>query len=249
MNNTIFLNEITKMYNTYLQTHRRSSAKLTNIHGSIANDLQQRLGNQYKVHSLGFNEGKEKEITGRYINKKADISIFKKINNNKLEEIGGIAFKSIMTNYAQNSNNYFENMLGETANIRANNKCYFQVLIIPETLPYFGEVKKKNLKDVVVKNEILTSNHLQKYIKLSNDTPAADKQSPDLMLLYLIKTCNTPIPINPITNNPSRKDWIDYMQQNLNIQLSTQAFNFGPTLIYNNYQDFISKVVQQVLSM
>ena len=34
-----------------------------------------------------------------------------------------------MQNYSQNSVNYFENMLGETANIRSNNKTYIEKII------------------------------------------------------------------------------------------------------------------------
>ena len=58
--------------------------------------------------------------------------------------LAAVGFKFVMSNYKQNSNNYFENMLGETANIRCNNIPYFQILVIPKELPYFdenGEIK------------------------------------------------------------------------------------------------------------
>ena len=50
-----------------------------------------------------------------------------------------------MRNYSQNSNNYFENMLGETANIRSNSIPYFQIFIIFDKVPYYeqGGIFKK----------------------------------------------------------------------------------------------------------
>ena len=62
---------------------------------------------------------------GRYINKNVDIVIYKRT------VIAGIGVKFVMQNYSQNSNNYFENMLGETANIRSKNIPYFQIFVIP----------------------------------------------------------------------------------------------------------------------
>ncbi|WP_049757049.1 hypothetical protein [Mycoplasma crocodyli] len=92
------------------------------------------LGNDYDVHSLGYGNGKEIKIPGRYIDKTVDITISK---NDSV--IAGIGVKFVMSNYKQNSNNYFENMLGETANLRSNNIPYFQIFILPELIPYFDK--------------------------------------------------------------------------------------------------------------
>lgn len=59
--------------------------------------------------------------------------------------VAGLAVKFVMQNYSQNSNNYFENMLGETANIRCGNCPYFQIFIILDKLPYYqrsGELSR-----------------------------------------------------------------------------------------------------------
>lgn len=247
MNNTEFIEKIKELYNVYIKSHRRSSAKLVAFHGSIAADLQQRLGKDYVVYSMGFNEGKEKKISGRYMDKKVDVAIFKKVGE-KLEEIGGIAVKSIMTNYAQNSNNYFENMLGETANLRSSQKLYFQVLILPETVPYFGDKKidEVEYKDIVVKNEILNMATLNKYLKLSNDNTDNFMHTPNKSLLYLIKTTDSPV---DTSKHPTRKDWIDYLEKNLNIKKSTQKLVFGNAIIYNDYEKFIVKVAHAVLAV
>src|SRR5690554_590456 len=109
-----FLEATKKSFITSLETGPRSNEKLKVLHGFIAEDLQNRLGKEYIVKSLGFKDGKEEKITGRYMDKNVDITVIK----NK-KKIAGVAVKFVMSNYSQNSNNYFENMLGETANIRS----------------------------------------------------------------------------------------------------------------------------------
>lgn len=141
-----------------MNTGSRSNAKLKVLHGAIAQDLSERLGKDYQIKSLGFEKGSEGKISGRYINKNVDILVEKE---NK--PIVGIGIKFVMQNYSQNSNNYFENMLGETANIRSKNIPYFQIFIIPETLPYY---KKEGMtKDW----ENFKIHHIEKYRTLSND--------------------------------------------------------------------------------
>ena len=128
MNNSQFLAILKKSFITYLQTGARSNKKLGILHGAISEDLQKRLNNRaYSVHSLGYGIGKEHKINGRYLDKTVDITV---TENGK--PIAGIAVKYVMSNYSQNSNNYFENMLGETANIRCTKIPYFQILIETE---------------------------------------------------------------------------------------------------------------------
>lgn len=90
--------------------------------------------------SLGYGAGQEHKISGRYVDKAVDITI---AENNI--PVCGIAVKYIMSNYSQNSNNYFENMLGETANIRSAKIPHFQIFATPDKIPYFdkdGNIKK-----------------------------------------------------------------------------------------------------------
>ena len=247
MNNVDFLDAIKSLYTEYLKTHRRSSAKLVPFHGKIAEDLQNRLGNNYIVKALGFENGKEACLTGRYLDKKVDISVFRKDKNEEIG-LGGIAIKSIMTNYSQNSNNYFENMLGETANLRSADKLYFHIVVLPEKLPYFGEkiINNNKEKDVVTKIEHITTHNLDKYIKLSNDNISEYLHSPNKTLLYIIGTTDNDL---NQTINMSRDKWISFMKNNLLIKKSNQIFNFGNTIIYNDYEKFIDKVVHSFLSI
>jgi hypothetical protein len=224
-----------KSYKEYLRTSGRSNSKLKVLHGEIAADLASKLGNDYKVKSLGYGNGKEGVLEGRYNKKAVDISVYK-----DGKELGGIALKFIMTNYSQNSNNYFENMLGETANIRCAGKAYYHIVILPEKLPYFksdGDISKI---------ETITPNNIEKYIKLSQDNFRLYMHTPEKMLLCLIKTPT--IDKNTISNREIFKQV--YMHgNNDNITYSDQMFIFGSTMIYNDYEDFIKKVAHSILSI
>ncbi|MDR2046919.1 MAG: hypothetical protein LBP79_03310 [Clostridiales bacterium] len=121
MNNYFFLDILKASFLKYIEKGSRSNEKLKILHGAISGDLSERLktandmGGHYTVASLGFDLGAEQKMIGRYIDKAVDITISK-----DGVIVSGVAVKYVMGNYMQNSNNYFENMLGETANIRCN---------------------------------------------------------------------------------------------------------------------------------
>lgn len=237
MNNSQFLKIVKKSFITFLQTHSRSNKKLIVLHGAIADDTQKRLGNQYDIRSLGLGEGKEGRLAGRYMEKTVDILISK----NKTD-IAGIGIKFVMNNYSQNSNNYFENMLGETANIRTNNKAYFQVLILPEEMPYYDKAGK------ITKWEKITNHNIDKYIALSKDNTDKYLHTPVKTLLLIIKlpTCNHDV----VTTGSKYKNF--YLNQTLNVpvRLSTSTSgSFGNAIILNNYEDFIKKTVYYLKSI
>lgn len=235
MNNQQFLTTISQSFLKFLQTGSRSNEKLKMLHGDIAKDLSQKLGDNYLVKSLGFDDSKEGKIQGRYINKNVDITILK--DN---IPIAGIGVKFVMQNYAQNSNNYFENMLGETANIRSANIPYFQIFIIPETLPYYEN--NGNFK----KWEYFNEHHIKKYNILSKDNDELFFHTPTKTLLYIIKLPTFDIEIN------HKSDYISYYNnyQNFNIEISNNLYeNFGNGVIINDYETFINKIIHRILSI
>lgn len=235
MNNQAFLGCLKQSFVRFLQTHSRSNEKLKVLHGAIAQDLANRLGNEYAVQSLGYGNEKEGIISGRYMNKNVDIAIF--CNQ---QAVAGIGVKFVMQNYAQNANNYFENMLGETANIQSKNVPYFQILIVPNRLPYY-----KNT-GVFSKWETFGAHHIAKYRVLSHDDNVAWVHTPAKTLLYVIEL--------PEIRQPENKD--DYVRQYLalheNNQLNFRHFacveQFGNGLIYNDYELFMRKVAHRILS-
>jgi hypothetical protein len=183
-----------------------------------------------------MNGGKEGKLSGRYMEKVVDLLISKNEN-----DIAGIGVKFVMNNYSQNSNNYFENMLGETANIRANNKKYFQILIIPEEMPYYND------KGKIQKWEKITSNNIHKYIVLSGDKTEVYRHTPIKTLLFIIKfpKCDH----NLITTKSKYKEY--YLKiKNKPIKISDSiSGDFGEAMILNDYEDYIKKVTFYLKSL
>lgn len=234
MNNQEFLGKIKEAFDMFLVTGSNSNAKLKILHGAIAKDLQNRLGENYKVHSLGFGDGKEVKMTGKYMNKNVDIAI-----ERDGEIILAVALKFIMQNYSQNSNNYFENMLGETANIRMTDKPYCQIVILPSKVPYYkdgGELKKV---------EVIQEHHIEKYIEISNDDIGISYHTPNKTLFYLIDLPTIP---NTVKNKTEYKEY--YINNNdFIITTSENDYDFGELFIYNNYEEFINVLCTAIMNM
>ena len=157
--------------------------------------------------------------TGRYIDKKVDITIMR-----GSDTVAGIGVKFVMQNYSQNSNNYFENMLGETANIRCSNVPYFQIFIIPEKLPYY----EKN--GTFKKWELFTEHNVQKYLRLSEDNIETSIHTPTKTLLYVIH-------LPEFDEAPHNKEeYVSFYQamREIPIGLSANHYgHFGNAVVYN----------------
>lgn len=232
MDNQEFLNVVGNSFKKFLETGSRSNEKLKILHGAIANDLKKRLGGSYSIQSLGIGNGKEMKIEGRYIDKAVDITILK-----KTKPIAGIGVKFVMQNYSQNSNNYFENMLGETANIRCANIPYFQIFIIPDKIPYY-----KN-DGTFQKWEEFTEHNSAKYLTLSNDDIQTSIHTPTKTLLFVI---HLPEIEGEIRN---KNEYASEYFENENFRIcesQTQYGNFSSAVIYNDYEDFAEKVVHYI---
>lgn len=235
MDNQEFLNVVGNSFKKFLETGSRSNEKLKILHGAIANDLKKRLGGSYSIQSLGIGNGKEMKIEGRYIDKAVDITILK-----KTKPIAGIGVKFVMQNYSQNSNNYFENMLGETANIRCANIPYFQIFIIPDTLPYFedgGTIKKW---------EKFSHHNSEKYMVLSKDDFESLRHTPVKTLLFVVHLPEIEVEIN------KKVDYLNYYRKMDTICISKSNNDYGKfsnAVIYNDYEEFAKKVVYYILSL
>lgn len=235
MNNEEFLSLIGDSFKKYLYTGSRSNEKLKILHGGIAKDLQNRLGNDYQICSLGIGNGKEVKLNGRYTEKVVDITI-KKAG----KSVAGIGVKFIMQNYSQNSNNYFENMLGETANIRCANIPYFQIFIIPDILPYFedgGTIKKW---------EKFSHHNSEKYMVLSKDDFESLRHTPVKTLLFVVHLPEIEVEIN------KKVDYLNYYRKMDTICISKSNNDYGKfsnAVIYNDYEEFAKKVVYYILSL
>lgn len=237
MNNNQFLQIIKKSFSEFLKTHSRSNKKLVVLHGAIAEDIQNRLGVGYSIKSLGMGDGREGKMDGKYMEKTVDILISK-----DKKDIAGIGVKFVMNNYSQNSNNYFESMLGETANIRTNDKDYFQILILPDEMPYYTN------KGVITKWEKITTHNIDKYVILSKDNTGRYFHTPIKTLLFIIKfpNCNHSI----ITTKTKYRKY--YLNQILYspIRISADLHSvFGNAIILNDYEVFVEKIAHYLKSI
>lgn len=156
----------------------RSNKKLIPIHKFLSETILKKLKGSYSVKSLGIGDGKEATIEGKYYPKDLDVAVFKK---NKI--VATVSFKFVTSNYQQNANNYFENLMGETANIRRKNIGFAHFLVLRGYTPYYSK-NKGNLRGQEKKIEIISEKHLQKYIKLFNDIDFPHK--PDLIGICLL---------------------------------------------------------------
>lgn len=151
----------------------RSNRKLIPQHSCIARFVSTTLDPEYSIKSLGIGDDKEEKITGQYYAKRVDIAV---IDGNKL--IAAIGLKFVTSNYKQNNVNYFENMLGETANLRRKNCGYAQVIVIRKEMPY----KLKSGK--TTKTERISEKNLLKYVQLVKDKDYPHR--PDLMSIAIV---------------------------------------------------------------
>lgn len=145
-----------------------------------------------------------------------------------------------MQNYSQNSVNYFENMLGETANIRSNGFPYFQILIIPDKLPYYEDGGKfKNW-------EVFSPHNVKKYVVLSKDNIENFLHSPTKTLLFVV---NLPEPTQPVQD---KNEYISYYKNLSKLTITTTKTNYGifdNAVIFNDYENYIQKVVYYIRSI
>ncbi len=236
MNNEDFLSTISKSFVEFLNTSARSNKKLKILHGAIAQDMEKKLGSDYAICSLGCGAGKEVRINGRYMDKTVDIAIYK-----GEKDLGAIGVKFVMNNYSQNSNNYFEGMLGETANIRANKKKYFQIIVLPEELPYYDKSGK------ITHWEKITNHNIDKYIKLSNDDEDVFFHTPIKTLILIIKLPK--LDVSQITDRDKYKNY--YLNLgNVKLELSTNISDtFGERVVFNNYESFMEKIIFYIKSI
>ena len=232
LNNAQFLNVIKESFETYLRVGTsRSTAKLKTLHGHIAGDLQELLGADFCILSQGYGDDKEGCIDGRYYPKNVDITIrYHGI------PVAGYAIKFVMRNYSQNSNNYFENMLGETANLRSNQVPYFQIFIIFDKVPYYKKGGEFSRYDII------TEHNMDKYIKLSMDSPDSFMHSPDKTLITVVhlkeKSLNYRFSdekeyanyYRSIIKHPDLITYSDKIQD-----------SFGNGVVLNNYVKFLQK--------
>ncbi|MDO8610190.1 MAG: hypothetical protein Q7R95_06570 [bacterium] len=171
-----FLQALTETFKAYNEFGARSNKKLIPIHSWISKTINEHLNGEFVVNSLGT--GGERTLAGKYYPKNLDITVLK-----EEKILSTVSFKFVTSNYKQNGNNYFENLLGETANIRRVNVGFAHLLVLRARTPYYDK-NSGNLRGAQTKIEIINEHDISKYIKLFIDQDFPHK--PDVLGIVII---------------------------------------------------------------
>jgi hypothetical protein len=155
-----FIKAVEQSFEKYKEKGARSTEKLKPLHKFVADTLATIWSEGFKLHYMG-DQNKEMKVEGKYYPKKIDITITK--DDNLVLCIG---IKFVTSNFKQNANNYFEKMMGETANIQVKGLPYAQLLVLQHKTPYY----KRNETKVSSKKETTNDKDISKYQKLISDT-------------------------------------------------------------------------------
>ena len=138
----------------------RSSKRLWPLHGWLKIELEKLLTDpRWKITAKISEKTKEIKVEGRYYGKKVDVGI-----DFEGETIGVVSIKYIMSSYGKNAINYFEQQLGETANLRKQNIVYGNIFIVTNPIPVLES-------GGVFKNwETLREQGLRRYVHLRSDS-------------------------------------------------------------------------------
>jgi len=170
---------VQKSYQAYVDHGPRSNEKIKILHGWIITELTDVLGPEYLIQGLSQNGGKEQKVCGKYYEKSVDVAIsFENVI------LGVVSVKFVMTNYNQNKYNYFEQQLGETANLRSNNIVFGHIMLRTQPTPYLGKDPNSG-KQIVKKEEQVTDSTIELYSALAQDHGAP--HVPDVQCLAIFQ--------------------------------------------------------------
>ena len=159
---------IQESYRRYLVDGPRSTSKLLPLHKSLGEIFKKLHPTANLVSKCGELDG-ELKSPGAYYPKNVDIAaVVGHINStgstytveSKDQILGILGIKFVVTNFKQNANNYFENMMGETANIQQLGIPYSHFIVLPVEIPWLTR------DGSVSRIETLASGDIEKYKKL-----------------------------------------------------------------------------------
>jgi len=129
----------------------RSPEKLKVLHHCIAEAIRKIAGADFEVHSFKPKQsGGELSVQGKYYDKSTDITVVVKDNHDKVVLV--ISVKFALSNYQQNAVNYFETLMGETANLQRQSIPVIHFICLTHPIPYRANAEKDN-KLESIKNE------------------------------------------------------------------------------------------------
>ncbi|MCM1440382.1 MAG: hypothetical protein NC131_14430, partial [Roseburia sp.] len=94
--------------------------------------------------------------------------------------------------------------------------------------------------------ETINEHNLNKYIKLSNDNIDTYLHTPNKTLVFIVHIQDK----NAIAKIADKQDYeYYYLNNDFDMAISELSFNFGNTIVYNDYEKFIDKVVHAIKSI
>jgi len=220
-NENDFLKALSQSFKNYLEFGARSTEKLKPIHLFLANTLQNIFGKDYETHYLGENS-KELTVEGKYYPKDIDITV---THNEK--PIFCLGFKFVTSNYKQNANNFFEAMMGETANIQRQNIPYAQIIVLRHETPYYKKGLEKQKDKKPLKIEIINQKDLAKYVNLVFDTQQAHR--PFAIGILLVEINETTCEVKKINlNSVFDSNFVEVLETKVSVfNLFQEVINFA----------------------
>ena len=168
-----FVTAMDQSYQKVLDHGPYSNEKTKVLHGWVQDELRRKLGDDYAYTGQTPTRSKEATVSGSYYDKKVDVLV-----SRDGQELGVVSVKFVISNYWQNSVNYFEQQIGETANLRRRNIVYGNLFCVTNPIPY------KKRSGEISKLEKLRERDVQRYVKLRADHEHA--HAPDEMAIGIV---------------------------------------------------------------
>lgn len=160
-------------YQKVLDHGVRSKEKTKVLHGWVQDEMRRELGDEYAFTGQTPDTTREAKVSGMYYDKDVDVLIAR-----DGQELGVISIKFVISNYWQNSVNYIEQQIGETANLRRRNIVYGNLFCVTNPIPY------KNRRGEITRLERLRDHDVRRYAKLRSDYEHA--HAPDEMAIGIV---------------------------------------------------------------
>lgn len=168
-----FLDAMQRSYQKVLDHGPRSKEKTKVLHGWVQDEMRRELGDEYEFTGQTPDTTREAKVSGMYYDKDVDVLIAR-----DGQELGVISIKFVISNYWQNSVNYIEQQIGETANLRRRNIVYGNLFCVTNPIPY------KNRRGEITRLERLRDHDVRRYAKLRSDYEHA--HAPDEMAIGIV---------------------------------------------------------------
>ena len=206
-----FLQATQASYEMFLEHGPRSTEKLKVFHGWVQDELKRELGDEYNFTGYTPDDGKEALISGLYYDKRVDVLI-----SRGGQELGVVSIKFVISNYWQNSVNYLEQQLGETANLRRKNIVYGNLFCVTNPIPY------NRRSGEIARYEHLREHDIQRYARLVSDRGHA--HAPDEMAIGIVDLDIQRNAISGITDVSTLKNITEASREVLRNELSLPDF-------------------------